>query len=225
MQRVLKVAFAISFIAFVACACTTSARDADEVTPIVWKLDSVSKVGGHAVRALGSPPVVGEGEERAVCFNGASDALLIDDNPILGWRQFTIEALIKPDAVGPEEQRFLHIQDEHESRLLLETRLAQRQWALDTFLFVSQDIRLTLLDRQKAHPAEQWHWVALTFDGETMRHYVEGEQELEGKIAFQPMTKGRMSIGVRLNQVSWFKGCIREIRFTPAALQQASLQK
>jgi hypothetical protein len=86
-------------------------------------------------------------------------------------------------------------------------------------------MRLTLLDRGKLHAADQWHWVALVFDGETMAHYVNGRKELEGKVAFRPMTRGRMSIGVRLNKVSWYKGCIREIRLTPRALQEQSLQQ
>jgi hypothetical protein len=194
--------------------------------PIVWKLESISRIGDHATTVLGSPRVAREGKQAAICFDGKSDAILLSTNPIEGWAQFTIEALIKPDAVGPEEQRFLHIQDERERRLLLETRLTPRgEWALDTFLLASPEARLALLDRTLLHPAEQWQWVALAFDSETMRHYVNGEKELEGKVAFQPMTSGRMSLGVRLNKVSWYKGCIREVRFTPAALQEQSLQK
>jgi hypothetical protein len=197
-----------------------------EVAPIVWKLDDTSRVSGHAATVAGSPRVMTEGGESAVCFNGASDALFLSVNPIAGWREFTIEASIKPDTNGPEEQRFLHIQDERESRLLLETRLANNgKWALDTFLLASPEVRLTLLDREQLHPPERWQWVALTFDGETMAHYVNGKKELEGKIAFTPMTNGRMSLGVRLNKVSWYKGCIREIRFTPRALREAALQQ
>jgi hypothetical protein len=80
---------------------------------------------------------------------------------------------------------------------LLETRRTPAsEWTLDTFLFVSPDVRLTLLDREKLHAADQCHWVALAFDGETMAHYVNGRKELKGKIAFRPMTSGRMAIGV-----------------------------
>lgn len=183
--------------------------------PIVWQLDSLSEVGGHPVTILGSPRVVREGGKAAVCFDGKSDAMFVAVNPIAGWERFTVEALIKPDADGEEEQRFFHIQDDRDSRLLLETRLTpDAKWALDTFLFVRDDIRLPLLDRSLLHPAGQWQWVTLTFDGETMTHYVNGKKELEGKIAFEPMTAGRTSIGVRQNKVSWYKGCIRELRFT-----------
>jgi hypothetical protein len=213
------------FTAAITFSAVSVAADARAAEPIVWKLESTSRIGDHATTVLGSPRVVREGNKAAICFDGASDAIFLSANPIEGWPQFTVEALIKPNAVGPEEQRFLHIEDERASRLLLETRLTPgKQWALDTFLFVSPEVRLTLLDRELLHPTEQWQWVALAFDGKTMTHYVGGKKELEGEVAFKPMTSGRMSLGVRLNQVSWYKGCIREVRFTPTALDEQGLQ-
>lgn len=222
-----KIAACILSTACVACSgAPVVAETGGAAEPIVWKLDDTSRIGDHATTVLGAPRVVREGQDAAICFDGASDAIYVSMNPIEGWSQFTVEALIKPDSSGPEEQRFLHIEDERASRLLLETRLRpEGEWALDTFLFTPPESRLPLLDRALRHPAEQWQWVALTFDGETMTHYVEGEKELEGEVAFKPMTRGRMSLGVRLNQVSWYKGCIREVRFTPAALLERSLQK
>jgi hypothetical protein len=38
------------------------------------------------------------------------------------------------------------------------------------------------------------------------------------------MVTGRTSIGVRQNRVSWFKGAIAEVRFTPAALPADQLR-
>jgi len=51
-----------------------------------------------------------------------------------------------------------------------------------------------------------------------MGHFVNGELELSRPIEFAPQQPGRTSIGVRINEVSWFKGAIREIRFTPRGL-------
>jgi hypothetical protein len=59
----------------------------------------------------------------------------------------------------------------------------------------------------------------LVFDGGEMSHYVNGVKELSSEISFSPLHKGRTSIGVRINQVHWFKGAIRTIRFAPRALQ------
>jgi len=161
-----------------------------------------------------------------MCFQGEPDAALLDVNPIAGWKSFTIEALIKPRSAGAAEQRFLHIEDERAARVLLELRIVSpEQWALDTFLFDSPESRLTLLDRTKLHPTGEWHWVALTYDGTTMTHYIDGVRELEGKLSFRAMVPGKMSLGVRLNKVSWYQGCIREIRYAPRALSAPELQK
>jgi hypothetical protein len=191
---------------------------------IVWTFKQVDLIGGHAATISGSPGIVGE-NRGSMCFKGEPDAAELAVNPIAGWSTFTIEALIKPQSGGAAEQRFLHIEDERTARVLLELRIVTPQeWALDTFLHDSPASRLTLLDRAKRHSTGEWHWVALTYDGKTMRHYVNGQRELEGELAFRAMAPGRMSLGVRLNKVSWYHGCIGEIRFTRGALAPPRLQ-
>jgi hypothetical protein len=39
------------------------------------------------------------------------------------------------------------------------------------------------------------------------------------------MTGGRMSLGVRTDRRCWFKGCIKEVRFIPEALDSNALQR
>ena len=190
----------------------------------VWNVHDAARVAGHRTQVLGSPGTATIDGRRALCFDGISDGIVVSTNPISGWPQFTIEALIRPAAGGGEEQRFLHIEDERSSRLLLETRLTpERRWALDTFLYKSRDENRVLLDRAKLHETQRWHWVALTFDGQTMAHHVNGVRELDGPVTFHAMTDGRVSLGVRLNQRSWYNGCIAEVRFTPRALSSSEL--
>ncbi len=55
-------------------------------------------------------------------------------------------------------------------------------------------------------------------DGDEMRHYVDGIEEISAAIDYKPQGAGRSSVGMRLNQVYWFKGAIFEARFTPQAL-------
>jgi hypothetical protein len=78
----------------------------------------------------------------------------------------------------------------------------------------------TLIDSTKLHPVNKWYWAALVYDGKKMRSYINGQKELEGELDFPAMTKGKISLGVRLNKVNWFKGQIREIRFHPLYLMQ-----
>jgi hypothetical protein len=192
----------------------------------LWTFDGLDRIGKYAMTASGSPSIVKEKAGRSICFRGEPDAALLSVNPIADWSSFTIEAWIKPRSTGAAEQRFLHIEDERAARVLLELRMVSPQaWALDTFLFDSSESRRTLLDRAKLHSTDEWHWVALTYDGKTMAHYVDGVRELEGELSFRAMAQGRMSLGVRLNKVSWYQGCIREIRFAPRALAAHELQK
>ena len=192
----------------------------------VWTFERPDRIGKHAVVTSGSPDIVREQGRAAVCFRGEPDAQFLDTNPIAGLLSFTIEALIKPVSNGSAEQRFLHIEDGREARVLLELRIVSpTEWALDTFLFDPPESRLTLLDRAKTHSTDEWHWVALTYDGTTMTHYVDGVHELQGPLSFRAMTPGKMSLGVRLNKVSWYQGCIREVRFTPRALAAPQLRK
>ena len=204
----------------VACAALP---DDDKST--VWTLRDVTRVASHVTEVVGAPKLAGSGADTAIVFDGQGDGLFVPANPVAGWSAFTIEVRFKPDGSGGEEQRFLHLEDDLKHRVLMETRVRDRQWSLDTFLFQDAEHRLTLLDRTKVHSTDRWYWVALVYDGAKMSHYVNGELELAGEVDFKPMTAGRTSIGVRQNRVSWFKGAIAEVRFTPAALSADQLRR
>jgi hypothetical protein len=193
---------------------------------VIWKLDDPAEIGGHATKVYGAPLVSTDAGAKALVFNGKSDGVLVPVNPVAGWSQFTIEVLIKPDGTGEEEQRFMHIQDSREARIMIETRVFKdKQWALDTFLFSTKENSRPLLDKTLLHPTDQWHWIALVYDGKNMANFINGVKELEGAVAVPPMLAGQMSIGVRQNLLYWYKGAIREIRFHPVALAPAALQR
>jgi hypothetical protein len=157
-------------------------------------------------------------EDGALLFDGEDDALIMDANPLKGLSAFTVEVLIRPDAGGAEAQRFFHIGEVDGDRMLLETRVTKDgHWVLDTFL-QSGDSSLVLIDRSKPHPLGQWAHVALVLEHGMMKHYVNGQLEIEGELEFQPINSGRTSIGVRLNKVHWYKGAIGSIRISPQAL-------
>ena len=208
--------------ALTACAPVSQRADADTT---VWALRDVTQVAGHLTEVVGTPRVSAPGTETSIVFDGKGDGLFVPANPLAGWPAFTIEVRFLPDGSGGEEQRFLHVEDQLKRRVLMETRTTpDKQWSLDTFLFQDADRKLTLLDRTRLHPTDRWYWVALVYDGTKMSHYVDGVLELEGEVTFSPMSAGRTSIGVRQNRVSWFKGAIAEVRFTPVALPAAKLR-
>ena len=193
--------------------------------PTVWRVDQTGSIAGHTPTVLGAPRAVESPHGKVLSFDGVRDGLIVPANPLAGCEVFTIEVLFRPAAGGPEEQRFLHVEDESGARALIETRLTpDGQWALDTFL-LSGENRLPLLDRTRLHPANTWHWVALRYDGRRLSSFVNGVKELEGEVAFPPMKPGRVSLGVRQNLVYWFKGEIAEVRFHPVSLPEAQMQR
>jgi hypothetical protein len=199
---------------------------AQQPVPIVWTLSNTAVIGGQKPQVLGAPRIVDmSAGGPALKFDGQTDGLILPVNPIAGWPSFTIEVLFRPDANGPRAQRFLHIADRLGSRVLIETRTTDgKSWILDTYLAGSKK-RRTLRNRTKRHPADKWAWVALVYDGRKMVHYVNGMREFEGRTVFPPMADGTTSLGMRLNQVFWFKGSIKEVRFSPTALAPDILQR
>ena len=191
----------------------------------VWTLDAHDAVGDEKPQLLGSPRIAETAEYgRALWFNGLNDGLVVSHNPIAGWPVLTVEVLFKPESGGEEEQRFFHIEDEGANRILLETRTANDSWCLDTFMKMG-DTRTALIDYTKQHATGRWYWVAATCDGETLAHYIDGVQEVSAKVKFVPFVRGRTSVGVRMNQIHWFKGHIREVRFHPRVLTSTELQR
>ncbi len=141
---------------------TASRAQTTASSPTVWRLNDLQALGGTAVTVVGHPQIVEEPWGKVTHFDGTADGLFLPINPLAGLSEFTLEILFKPETGGPAEQRFFHIQDQASNRGLLEIRLIDAQWALDSFLYAAKpESRCTLLDRTKLHPANQWTWVAL----------------------------------------------------------------
>ena len=191
----------------------------DNLKSIIWEIDNLENIGGNKVTVLGSPKVIDSARGKAIEFDGTKDGLIIDDCPLAGIDKFTIEVIFKPYANGLEEQRFVHLQEENtESRVLIELRSANNEWFFNTFI-KSGETNQVLSAKDFKHQTDVWYHGALVFDGKEMRHYVNGIKEMSAEIKFTPLEKGKTSIGVRINQVSWFKGAIKEIHFTPEVIQ------
>lgn len=191
----------------------------------VWKIDNLKEIGSSTLTITGQPRVIKDSNKKAILFDGKGDGILINRNPIAGARAFTIEAIFRPDAGGEFEQRWLHVQDDKiDDRALLEIRVKGNEWFLDTFI-KSGENRLALFAENFKHPVGDWYHVALVFDGAMMRHYVNGQEEMAGPLTISFLGPGKTSLGVRMNHVSWFKGAIREVRFTQRALAPNQFMK
>ena len=193
---------------------------------VIWHLEDPTAINGRSTTVLGAPKAIDEAGSKSLYFNGAADGLLLPFNPLEGLAQFTVEVLFRPERDGEEAQRFFHVQDAEDNRALLEIRLKDGQWALDSFLRSNKTSeRTVLLDPKKLHPAKAWTWVAMVYAKGHMAHFVNGSKEMDGAIDLPPMGPGQISLGMRLNKIYWFKGCIREVRFHRVALTSEELQK
>jgi Concanavalin A-like lectin/glucanases superfamily len=183
-----------------------------------WDFQRLDVVGEHKTTLLGSPRLIDTPDGKAGEFDGKGDAIFLDSNALAGLREFTVEVIFRPYAGGPKEQRFLHFQETgSENRLLFEIRLSEESWFLDTFIRSGVG-NYTLYAEKSPHAVGPWYHAAVVVDGSTMRHYVNGREELSTPIKFEPLKPGQASIGVRINKVSWFRGAVRRIRISPNVL-------
>jgi hypothetical protein len=184
--------------------------------PTEWTLSKLIDKPVKGVLIKGKPGTIESKYGKAVSFNGIDDAIYIEDNPIDGLDQFTVEVIFQPASGWNFEQRYLHIGDQND-RLLLELRSTKTDWYFDAFLKVGTQ-GLTLIDPKLLHPLDKWYHLAYVINNNKLETYVNGVKELEGTLE-HGQVKGKMtSIGVRQNGVSWFKGAIYKIRISPKAL-------
>lgn len=220
----------IPALALLLCALKLVAA---EPRTVVWKIDDPAAVAGAKVEKVGAPRVV----DGAVAFDGKADGLLRDGSPLSGCKAYTIEILFNPDADGPtdHDQKLLHVQEvspQTQTRALMEVSLHPGEgWSahcgVKCYLPGGKSSDKWLWDRNHnmRHPTGRWYWLAMTWDGKSITSFVDGKQEFSVPVELIPIdATARSSIGIRLTKVDPFKGRIREMRFTDAALPAEKLQ-
>lgn len=211
------------------CTTTRSASGPAAVQFDVAELLAPSTARQPGVTVEGAPGKVPGPHGQALAFDGHADRVVLQQNPLAGADEFTLEVVLRPRDVYPQspEPRFLHIEaaSNPDRRLTMELRLtAQHQWYLDAFI-KSDDDKLTLIDATRVHAVGQWAHVAVTYRAGTFTTYVDGKPELQGAVRYQPIPDdARTSIGARLNRVHWFAGDIATVRVTHAALAPSSFK-
>jgi len=226
-KEILASACAVGFIVI-------SAAYAAEPKQRTWTFDRLDKIGGVRTTIEGHPKIVETPLGKAVEFDGVDDLVFIDEHPLAGAETFTFEAIFRPDG-GAVEQRWFHLAErdprtgldasiastpnqDQNSRFLFELRVVDdTKWYLDAFVN-GPGYNRGLMFPDKLHPLGQWYHVAQTYDGKVYRSYVNGELQGEAEIQFKAQGPGRASVGARINRVNYFKGAVRQARFTPRVL-------
>lgn len=205
---------------------------AEAGSPTLWLVNNTTNIGGHPVTVRGTPQVVATAEGGAVRFNGIDEGLMVSANPLAGLSHFTVEMIFKhapltaPKANAP---RIVHIETPGGAsvahRFTLETRVAAdttpHTYFLDSFLRFGDaaDFRLTLFNDKFRHPVGEWSHMAVTYDGTNFCNFVNGRLENCGPMKGQVFAAGGVTwIGQRANNVGYFEGEVRALRFTPRVL-------
>ena len=222
-----KTAGALALLVLCGGAMPAAQRSAD----ILWTFDRLENIGGFKTTVEGMPKVVDTPLGKAIEFDGVDDAIWIEKHPLAGAATFTFEAIYRPDG-GAFEQRWFHLAErdpktgllasagaaaDTNARFLFELRVVDKSWYLDAFVNGPGYSR-ALMFKDKLHPIGEWYHVAQTYDGKMFRSYVNGVLQGEAEVAFTPQGEGAASLGTRINRVNYFKGAIRQARFTPRAL-------
>jgi len=176
------------------------------------------------ISTTGAPEIVKYNNKKAVAFNGSSDAIFLNEMPLAGLKQFTVEVIFNPYSGGNFEQRFLHCGEVSGDRLLLELRSTPEGWYFDAFISVG-DQQKALIETTLLHPHDQWFHVAYVIGNGRLESFVNGKKELESQLNTGPIQSGKTSIGVRQNEISWFKGAIYKIQITPEPLKPEDFMK
>ncbi|MDO4757834.1 MAG: LamG-like jellyroll fold domain-containing protein [Rikenellaceae bacterium] len=167
----------------------------------------------------GAPTLVDTKLGKAVRFNGESDGYFLGENPLKGMTELTIEVIFRQEADAAFEQRFLHMGRVNGPRILFETRVnPDSTWYLDTYIRLDKETDLVLIDPNQTHPTDRWYNLAMVVAEGKATSYVDGQMQLTGEIPYREIVEGITSVGVRQNQVCWFKGDLYRIRITPRAL-------
>jgi hypothetical protein len=191
---------------------------------VVWAIDNLQSIGGHKTTVLGSPQIIDTPQGKALQFDGVKDALFVDNHPLAGLSQFTVEIFFRPDPGGATAQRWFHMNENNGGRVLFETRLMGNSFAQDVFV-ESKGGNMALYDAKFTHPLGAWYHIAAVVDGKRAHHYVNGMEESNVALPWVPQGPGQTSIGVRITRMYYFKGAIRLARFTPRALTPAEFMK
>ncbi|WP_163707337.1 LamG domain-containing protein [Mangrovibacterium lignilyticum] len=167
----------------------------------------------------GSPKLVDSPYGEAVWFNGDNDGIWLDELPLKGLTEFTVEMIFCPDSTqAPFEQRMLHIGEDRGDRMLLELRAVDGNWYFDGYA-ASGTNKKALIEEKLTHPLGDWYHVAFVVSPEKLTTFVNGKQELSEDFSFLPIQTGATSIGSRIDKRSWFKGVIYKIRISPIQLK------
>jgi len=194
---------------------------------IQWIVDNTTNIGGFSPTVLGEPTVSSTDVGAAVCFDGSKDALQIASNPLQGLQTFTLQTLVYPQFSGTDDPRVIYIGGTgvNAPRVVVQMR-SDYSGAWHAYVtFFTGGTTTTIEDTSNNHPSNQWYWLAVTYDGQTARIYVNSVLENSSALTFDAMASASTSLGARQGGQYYFPGCMRAVEVFNRALPASQLQR
>ena len=179
---------------------------------------------GHHASVIGAPKIVAGRSGRAMSFSG-SDSLRVAANPTAGWSALSVSLWFKtPD---PTQNYKLASAASWQpggdgSGWIVGTHYPE-VWSDEA----SNAIRLGDWERMVQFVPGAWNHLALTYDGERVREYINGELAKDGQATGAPLGVGRpLEVGAWSQYAGYnYKGLIDEFRVYDRALSFAEIQE
>jgi hypothetical protein len=175
---------------------------------------------GHTGTVSGASRTRGR-HGRGLRFDGADDWVTIPDAAALDLtRALTLEAWVRPAGRGSPWQAVL-AKERGRTRAYGLYAASSRKRQPGGHVFTTRDRGLR---GQSALPRERWSHLAMTWDGETVRLYVNGRQVTSGPMRGRATTSRRpLRIGGNAIRAEWFRGRIDDVRVYDRALTAAEI--
>ncbi len=191
--------------------------------------DACDAKSGYDGAATGTSVTTGRyGKARS--FNGSSDSIDVNDQAALQPASITLEAWVKPDAADSQYHTVVAKQRD-------DSGPSGSSWTLYG-PSNNNKFRLGMFDGSSWHDvystttavASTWYHLAATYDGSTMRIYVNGIEESTtpyvGSISYlgtRPVKIGAGETEANFAEGEFFDGTIDEVRIYSSALSAATL--
>ena len=158
---------------------------------------------------------------RALSFNGTSNLVTVADNAKLDLTKgMTLEAWVRPSTASGTRSVIFKERSGGPVYAMFANTSTNRP-AGYVSVGSAQDIRSTTTQL----PVNVWHHLAVTYDGITLRLYVDGGQVASRAIAGSiTVSTGALRIGGNSVWSQWFAGLIDEVRIYNRALTSTQLK-
>jgi chitodextrinase len=158
----------------------------------------------------------------ALRFDGVDDWVTVADAASLDLTgNLTLEAWVKPDALGSSWRTVVLKEQATNLVYALYANTSTRNASGHVFIGSDRDTRTS-----SQLPLDTWTHVATTYDGSTLRFYVNGVQAAQRSVSGSLATSsGPLRLGGNGVWNEWFDGEIDEVRVYSRALPAAQLNK